>query len=305
MRHRFALTGGRLALGLLLLVALPALGLCAAVLAVGLHLSAPRQGPVGAPPADIAEAETVGIASESGSTLHGWWLPGRQPGRGAVILLHGVWEDRRRMAPRAGFLHRQGFAVLLIDLQAHGESQGRRITFGRLEALDAAAATRFVRDRAPGERIGVIGTSLGGAATLLGPRPLDAAAIVLESVYPDIDAALANRLRAGLGPVAGRVFTPVLVPLFTWLLPPVLGVTPAELRPVERIDAVRAPLLVMSGTLDDRTTIAEARALFDRAPAPKRFVAVPGAAHVDLERHEPEGYWRAVLPFLVDHLTML
>ena len=51
-------------------------------------------------------------------------------------------------------------------------------------------------------------------------------ALVLESVYPDIDAALSNRLRAGLGRVAGRLFTPLLTPMFELLLPPILSVIP-------------------------------------------------------------------------------
>ena len=158
------------------------------------------------------------------------------------------------MVQRARVLHQHGFAILLFDLQAHGESSGGRITFGRLEGLDAAAAVRFVRGRLPGERVGVIGVSLGGAAAVLGPESLRVDALVLESVYPSIDAALANRLRAGLGSVAGPLLTPLLAPAFKLLLPPVLGVTPAELRPVDRIREVRAPVLVASGDADDRTT---------------------------------------------------
>ena len=214
------------------------------------------------------------------------------------MLMHGVWENRLRMAQRARVLHEHGFAALLFDLQAHGESPGQRITFGRLEGLDATAAVRFVRRRLPGERVGVIGVSLGGAAAVLSPKPLLVDALVLESVYPSIDAALANRLRAGLGPAAGPLLTPLLAPLFKLLPPPVLGVTPGELRPIDRIGEVGAPVLVASGTLDDRTTLEEARALFERAPEPKRFWAVEGAGHVDLERHDPDEYWRNVLLFL-------
>ena len=43
--------------------------------------------------------------------------------------------------------------------------------------------------------------------------------------------------------------------------------------------------------------------MFERAPAPKRFWPVPGAAHVDLERHDPDEYERVVLPFLTQHLN--
>ncbi len=207
------------------------------------------------------------------------------------------------MVPRARKLHEQGFGVLLFDLQAHGESSGRRITFGRLEGLDAAAATGFVRRHAPGERIGAIGASLGGAAILLGPAPLEVNAIVLESVYPDIDAALASRLRAGLGPIAGPILTPLLAPAFKLLLPPILGVTPGELRPIDRIGTIRAPILVASGTIDDRTPLHEAQALYNNAPEPRQFWAVQGAAHVDLERFDSKQYWTVVLPFLIKYLN--
>lgn len=278
------------------------LGLVASVLAVGLLLSAPARAAVGAPPSDLpGTTEDVAIPSASGAALRGWYAAPPQA-RGGVVLLHGAWSDRSMMLRRARLLSGQGFAVLLFDFQAHGESPGRRITFGKLEALDARAALRFMRERHPAERVGVIGVSLGGAAALLGPEPLDADALVLESVYPDIAGALANRLRVGLGPVLGPAAAPWLGALFLRLLPPLLGVRRQDLRPIARVGAVRAPLLVASGAEDDRTTIAEARELFTRAPGPKRFWAVPGVGHVDLEAHDPEGYRRVVLGFLADTL---
>ena len=292
----------RIVAGLLLLGTLAGAGLCASVLVVGLHLAAPANTAVGPPPAELPGAEVVQIPSSSGSLLHGWWVPGQQPGGGAVILMHGVWSNRQTVTQRARVLHEHGFAVLLFDLQAEGESPGRHITFGHLEGLDAAAAVAFVRQHLPGEKVGAIGVSLGGAAALLGPKPLPVDALVLESVYPDIEAALANRLRAGLGPIAGPVLTPLLTPAFEFLLPPILGVEPDELRPVDHIGAATAPLLIASGTADDRTPISEAQSLFEHAPEPKQFWAVPGAAHVDLERYDPDAYWRVVLPFLSLHL---
>ena len=291
------LVTGLVAVGLLL-----GLGLCGAVIAVGLILSSPRPATIGPPPPSLAGAEAVEIASASGSMLRGWWVPGVGPGGGAVVLMHGVWENRLRMAARARVLQEHGFSALLIDLQAHGESSGRRITFGRLESLDAVAAVQWVRERRPDDRVGAIGVSLGGAAALLGPAPLAVDALVLESVYPDIDAALSSRLRAGLGPVVGRLLAPVLTPLFEMLLPPILRVQPWELRPIGEIGSITAPVLIASGSLDDRTPLDEARALFGRAPAPKLFWAVEGASHEDLERFGPQQYWQHVLPFLVTTL---
>lgn len=292
----------RALIALAILVFISFAGVVASVLAVGLYLSSPARATIGTPPGVLADARPVEIGTAAGGTLRGWWLQAPIKGGGAVILMHGVWNNRLYMVRRAQVLRANGFSVLLFDLQAHGESDGRRITFGRLEARGAADAVDFVHRTLPDERIGVIGVSLGGAAAVLGDRPLQIDALVLESVYPDINAALTNRLRTGLGLVFRPVLAPLLSPVFQWLLPPVLGATPDELRPIDRIATIAAPLLLAAGTDDDRTTLAESRALFDRAPRPKQFWPVSGAAHVDLERYDTNEYWRVVLPFLTEHL---
>lgn len=84
-----------------------------------------------------------------------------------MLLLHGVRSDRTQMLGRARFLNREGYAALLIDLPAHGQSTGDRITFGAREAAGAKAALEFLRRESPGERIAVIGVSLGAAAAVL------------------------------------------------------------------------------------------------------------------------------------------
>ena len=70
-------------------------------------------------------------------------MPAVGQGRGIVVLMHGVRANRLQMAGRAEILQRHNFSVLLFNFQAHGESQGQRLTFGRLEGLDAAAAVRL------------------------------------------------------------------------------------------------------------------------------------------------------------------
>jgi fermentation-respiration switch protein FrsA (DUF1100 family) len=61
-------------------------------------------------------------------------------------------------------------------------------------------------------------------------------------------------------------------------------------------------VFVISGMADDRTTPAQTRAVFARAPDPKRLWLVPGAAHVDLDRFAGAEYERRVLEFLADAL---
>lgn len=283
---------GTLALGILLLVG--------AVVGAGFYLSSPAPQQVGAAPADFP-AESITFVSGSAARLSGWFLAGR-PGGGAVVLMHGVRGNRLAMLRRARLLHSEGFAVLLFDFQAHGESPGQRITFGRLEGLDAAAAVAYVRQRLPNERIAAIGSSLGGASALLGPAPLPVDTLVLELVYPDIGSAIANRIRVVLGPVVGQLAAQPTAWLFETILPPFLGMRPADLRPIDHIAKVTAPLLMMSGTVDDRTTITETRAMFARAPEPKVLWAVEDAGHYDLEGYAPDAYRARVLAFLAERL---
>ena len=287
----------RLFVGLVLIATVT---LCAAVVGAGLLLSRPAADDIGAPPDDFA-AESVAMISASGATLRGWFLAGR-PGGGGVVLMHGVRANRLSMVQRARLLHESGFSVLLFDFQAHGESSGKRITFGHLEARDAAAAVAFAKARLPNEKIGAIGTSLGGAAALLGPTPLPVDALVLEAVYPDIGAATENRIRSVLGAPIGSLVAPPLTHAFELLMPPILGVAPAELRPIDHIADVAAPLLIVSGTRDTRTTARETVAMFDRAREPKLLWLVEGAGHVDLESYAPDAYRAHVLAFLADTL---
>jgi fermentation-respiration switch protein FrsA (DUF1100 family) len=249
---------------------------------------------VGPPPAFL-DAQTVTFASRSGSNIHGWFAPGRAGG-GAVLLLHGVGANRTAMLGRARFLHDAGFTVLAPDFQAHGESPGEHATFGALESLDAAAALAFLRAKEPHERVGVIGVSMGGAAALLGPGPLNANAFVLESVYPTIRQATSDRLGTWFGPFGGLGRT--LAPAVIHLVGKNIGVTEAQLQPIDNISRLHAPLLLLAGTADRYTPIAEAESLYAHAPMPKAYWAVAGAGHEDLHAFDPKEYERRVGGFL-------
>jgi fermentation-respiration switch protein FrsA (DUF1100 family) len=265
------------------------------VLLAGSALVEPAQRPVGPPPPGLP-IESVSIESTSGATLRGWFARG-QPGAGGVLLLHELRGDRRSMLGRAGLLHGAGYSVLLLDLQAHGESGGRHVTFGHLESRDARAGVGYLRQRLPGEPVAAVGRSLGGAACLLGEGPLAVDALVLEAVYADFREAVRNRLRLRFGLGAG-----LLEPLFTLQLRARLGIDPANLRPVAAMRRIEAPVLIIAGELDRHTALAESRRLFDAAPGPKALWVVTGAAHEDLHGRRPAEWGRRVLAFLGAHL---
>jgi alpha-beta hydrolase superfamily lysophospholipase len=267
-----------------------------AMLLPGELLTRPATRRVGAPPAGL-HAASLSIALGQDGAVRGWLVPGT-PGGGVVLLLHGVRSDRRQMLERARFLRQAGFTCLLLDLPAHGESSGTRISFGAREADGVRAALEHLRAAYPRERIGVIGVSLGAASLVLArPRPAPDA-VVLESMYPDIVDATRDRIAIRLGPTAGRLLAPVIVqqvPL--WLRLPV-----SQLRPIAAIGDLRSPVLIAAGALDRHTPPGETRRIYAAANAPKQLWLLPGAAHVDLARFAPAEYQRRILAFLGTHL---
>ncbi|RPI46020.1 MAG: alpha/beta hydrolase [Betaproteobacteria bacterium] len=266
-----------------------------AVLWAGNRLTEPARAGTGLPDPALG-ARSLRFPSASGAALSAWFIPG-SANAGAVLLLHGVRSNKRAMLPRARFLRALGFSLLLVDLQAHGESGGEQISFGHREAADVSAAVRKLRELAPGERIGVLGTSLGAAAIAFSDvHPLLSAA-VLESLYPSIEEAVANRLRIRFGPAG-----PWLAPLLLVQLNPRLGVSAEQLRPVDRVGLLGCPMLLVHGSEDRHTTIEEAERIFDRIRAPKELHVVQGAGHSDLHAQGGKGYERRVGEFLVRHL---
>ncbi|HEY0082932.1 MAG TPA: MFS transporter, partial [Pyrinomonadaceae bacterium] len=129
------------------------------------------------PAAHGANFETVSFASTDGNTLSGWYLPaseaGERPRRGVTfVLTHGLFRSRYEMLERGLALWREGYAVLLYDLRRHGASAAEFSTIGYDERHDVAAAFAFVRARAPGDRVVLMGVSMGAAATLLAASEL-------------------------------------------------------------------------------------------------------------------------------------
>ncbi len=256
---------------------------------VGGALVAPATRAVGPPPADFP-ASAVQIESDSGAVLAGWHLA-LPDSKACVILLHPIRGDRRSMLSRARLFRKHGYSTLLVDLQAHGESAGTRITLGHLEKHDVRAAVDFVREQQPEQKVVLVGRSLGGASALLAQPSVDG--LVVESVFPSISEGVHNRIQTRMGALHY-----LLAPLLLVQLETRLGVAPAELCPIDQLEQLECPVVVASGDHDAHTTLTETRRMFAAANGPKRLVVFEGAAHVDLLDYDPSKYENEIVGYV-------
>jgi fermentation-respiration switch protein FrsA (DUF1100 family) len=125
--------------------------------------------------------------SRDGLTLFGRFLPSRNSV--TILLLHGLGSANNNMLLHAEFLAQAGFGIFIIDLRAHGSSDGDTSTYGLREADDVAGAVDYLLTRVDvnGQRIGALGISLGAQAALRGALKTEhLRALVLEGLNPSV-----------------------------------------------------------------------------------------------------------------------
>lgn len=216
--------------------------------------------------AQAAEGMTpVWIAFESRADgkparLHALWLANEKPDAPVLLYLHGARWDVTGSAPRVRRMAALGYSVLAIDYRGFGKSSGADELPSEASAYeDARAAWDWIGREHPAQRRYIFGHSLGSAiAVELASQVDDASGLIVEGSFTSIP----------------DVFT---TQPWGWL--PLAGLITQRFDAASRIGKVRAPVLVVHGSEDTLIRPELGRALYERAPPPKRFVLVEGGSH--------------------------
>ena len=190
--------------------------------------------------------------------LHGLWLPQDHADAPVLLYLHGARWDVRGSAHRMRRMHELGYAVLGIDYRGFGQST-QSLPSEDFAHEDALAAWRWLAQRHPEAPRHIFGHSLGGAiAVRLAAEVPDAAGLIVEGSFPSI------------ADVVGS---------FKWGWLPVSPLITQRFDAGSRIADVRSPVLVVHGSADQLIRSDLGRALYERAPQPKRWLLVEGGSH--------------------------
>jgi len=111
-------------------------------------------------------------STQPGVDLVAWWMP-NPTAKAVVVLVHGHGGQRTMEVFGGMQLAKQlldaGYAVMSVDLRAHGESDdapGGKLAPEDL-VLDVMGAVDWVKQQHPDLSVGVIGASLGGATVVM------------------------------------------------------------------------------------------------------------------------------------------
>jgi len=216
--------------------------------------------------------EIVCLNTPDGLPLRAWYFRASTAGAPVVLYLHGNAGDIGNHIPWAKFLIDAGYGVLALEYRGYGGNPGSPTEAGLYD--DARSAFAFLKQQGIADsRVVLFGESLGTGIAVQMATEHDIGAMILRSPYTSIPDVAATQL---------------------WYFP-VRWLVRDRFDSLSKIAGIHAPLMVFHGEADTLIPMALGRRLYDAAPGPKTWLAVPGAGHNDVQTRDAE---HAVLVFL-------
>ncbi len=219
--------------------------------------------------------QDIHLVTEDGIKLHGWFVP-CEGAQSTLLIFHGNGGNISHRLPWIEMLHPLGVHVFIIDYRGFGRSEGTPFEEGLYR--DARAAYNWwVRERQPrGEKLILVGESLGGAVAVHLGAQVPAAGLILQSTF-----------------TSARDMAKTMFPL--GLLLPLTGL---RFDSQKEIAKIACPKLLIHGTRDEIVPFRLGKTLYEIAPPPKSFYLVPEAGHNDLLWVAGSEYSRQLKSFL-------
>ena len=251
-----------------------------------------------------ADLQDVSISARDGVQLRGWFASPANANGDAVILLHGVGDNREGMVGFAELFLSQGFAVLLPDSRAQGESGGNFPTYGVKETGDVHRWFEWLATQQHPKCIFGMGESMGAAILLQSVREETRfCAVVAESSFASFRQISYVRVGqfAGTGAWLGKVALRPAVELAFIYGRITRGVSLTDASPEEAVIGSRVPILLIHGLADNNIPFQQSEWIRSHNPADIALWEVPGAGHCGAVSVVPEQFNSRVVGWFSAH----
>jgi dipeptidyl aminopeptidase/acylaminoacyl peptidase len=246
--------------------------------------------------------EDVTIQSFDGTRLYGWWMAAarRAP---TVVVLHGVKKNRTDVLRAALVLRRAGFNILMFDGRAHGDSEGRYVTYGFYEQRDVEWAIQWLvkEKRINRNRVGLMGESMGASIALQVVAHNDwIRAVWADSPFASLRRVTEEFLRR-VTKLPDAVLNPVL-----WTSIQVAnyrGKFDVEsVDPLSLASRIKCPVYLIHGTADQLIATQHSQNIYETLGGDKELWVVEGARHARSIRHSRQEYSERLTRFFAEKL---
>lgn len=228
------------------------------------------------------ELQNVSITAADGAVLKAWYIHPHEYNGNAVVLLHGITDNREGVAGYGALLLAHGYAVLLPDARRHGESGGELATYGLKESGDIHRWVSWIYEHDPPHCIYGFGESYGAALMLQSIAAEDRyCAVAVESPFSTAHEMSFERVSGPLHlqPWFGRTLgRPAIwsAEIYARLR---YGIDLLKPSPLEAVEHSKVPVLLIHGQDDSAISPHHSQLIANAAPDHVQLWLVPHAGH--------------------------
>jgi alpha-beta hydrolase superfamily lysophospholipase len=238
--------------------------------------------------------QTIHLLTKDNLSLEAWYIPVDSP-KGTVILFHGLGGNKSHVIDQAYEFRYLGFNVMLVDLRAHGNSEGKVTTMGYCESEDVKLAYDYIFKK--GEKnIILYGFSLGAVviAKAFYDYNIAPSSAILEIPFSNL-----KKLVGVRGRMLGFPQEPFGTFITFWISID-KGFNGFKQDTYKYAQKINCPVLMQCGEVDMFATIKERNFIFSNiASRNKKLVVYEGAAHQSLLSFDPLKWKQEVSEFIL------
>ena len=245
--------------------------------------------------------EEIIIPNKNNKNLYGWWIPANHhnsENKPTIILVHGWSRNVDRAMAFIKKLHPAGYNLLAFDSRCHGKSDDDKFS-SMVKFMEDIRATIDYSEKltcVDTNRIGVLGLSIGGAAS-----------IYTASLDDRIKSVVTIGAFSHPKKVIGLEYNKHKIPNFpfVWFIFKYMefriGAKFNDIAPSNNIDKTDARVFLIHGIDDATVPIVQADELYNAGnPDNVELWKIEGKGHSDCNHH-PD-FWKKVLSFYKNNI---
>jgi len=251
-----------------------------------------------------AELRDVSIPASDGEILRAWEIRPTDSNGNAVILLHGVGDNRLGVSGYGTWLVRNHYTVLLPDARAHGYSDGDLATYGLKESDDIHRWVDWLESDAHPDCVFGFGESMGAAQILESlTKETRYCAVIAESPFATFREVAYARFGRPFhtGAWLGRTFFWPTVEVGFLYVREKFGLKMELASPADAVAHSNVPVFLIHGLSDENIPAYHSVEIQARNPSRVTLWRVAGAVHCGTHSIAPKEFERRVLDWFTEH----
>src|SRR5947207_3723339 len=251
-----------------------------------------------------AELRDVSIPASDGAILRAREIRPTDSNGNAVILLHGVGDNRLGVSGYGTWLVRNHYTVLLPDARAHGYSDGDLVTYGLKESDDIHRWVDWLESDAHPDCVFGFGESMGAAQILESlTKETRYCAVIAESPFATFREVAYARFGRPFhtGAWLGRTFFWPTVEVGFLYVREKFGLKMELASPADAVAHSNVPVFLIHGLSDENIPAYHSVEIQRRNPSRVALWRVAGAVHCGTHSVVPQEFERRVLEWFAEH----